>query len=68
MPVVFNLDVVMAQQKIRLKDLAKEIQITEANLSKLKNGHVKAIKISTLEKLCTALNCTPGNLLDFRMD
>ncbi|PCJ19861.1 MAG: Cro/Cl family transcriptional regulator [Candidatus Cloacimonadota bacterium] len=68
MPVIFNLDVVMAQRKIRLKDLAKEVNITEANLSKLKNGRVKAIKISTLEKLCTVLNCKPGDLLDFSFE
>ncbi len=65
MPVIFNLDVVMAMRKIKLKDLAARIDITEANLSKLKTGKAKAIKISTLEALCRELECKPGDIIDF---
>ena len=65
MPVIFNLDVVMAMRKIKLKDLAARIDITEANLSKLKTGKAKAIKISTLEALCRELECKPCDIIDF---
>ncbi len=65
MPVIFNLDVVMAMRKIKLKDLAARVDITEANLSKLKTGKAKAIKISTLEALCRELDCKPGDIIDF---
>ncbi|MCK9455710.1 MAG: helix-turn-helix transcriptional regulator [Candidatus Riflebacteria bacterium] len=65
MPVVFNLDVVMATQKVRLKDLAARINITEANLSKLKTGKAKAIRISTLEAICRELNCQPGEIMEY---
>jgi putative transcriptional regulator len=66
MPVIFNLDVVMAMRKIKLKDLAARVDITEANLSKLKTGKAKAIKISTLEALCRELDCKPGDIIDFQ--
>ncbi|MCY1181991.1 Cro/C1-type HTH DNA-binding domain protein [compost metagenome] len=65
MPIIIRLDVVMAKNKIRSKDLAEIIGITEANLSLLKNGRIKGFKIETLEKLCRALNCQPGDLLEF---
>ncbi|AIL59542.1 MULTISPECIES: helix-turn-helix domain-containing protein [Pseudomonas] len=65
MPIIIRLDVVMAKNKIRSKDLAEIIGITEANLSLLKNGKIKGFKIETLEKLCRALNCQPGDLLEF---
>ena len=65
MPIIIRLDVVMAGNKIRSKDLAEIIGITEANLSLLKNGKIKGFKIETLEKLCRALNCQPGDLLEF---
>ncbi|ANC00626.1 helix-turn-helix transcriptional regulator [Pseudomonas juntendi] len=65
MPIIIRLDVVMARNKIRSKDLAEIIGITEANLSLLKNGKIKGFKIETLEKLCRALNCQPGDLLEF---
>ncbi|CAI8945877.1 UNVERIFIED_ORG: putative transcriptional regulator [Pseudomonas vranovensis] len=55
----------MAKNKIRSKDLAEIIGITEANLSLLKNGKIKGFKMETLEKLCRALNCQPGDLLEF---
>lgn len=65
MPIVVNLDVMMAKRKIRLNDLAQQVGITQANLSKLKTGGAKALRFSTLEALCKALNCKPGDLLDF---
>ncbi len=58
----------MARNKIRSKDLAEIIGITEANLSLLKNGKIKGFKIETLEKLCRALKCQPGDLLEFSED
>lgn len=57
MTIRINLDVMMAKRKMRLKTLAKEVEITEANLSVLKNGKAKAIRFSTLEKLCAVLDC-----------
>ncbi|HIF9529095.1 TPA: helix-turn-helix domain-containing protein [Photobacterium damselae] len=65
MTIRINLDVMMAKRKMRLKTLAKEVEITEANLSVLKNGKAKAIRFSTLEKLCTVLDCQPGDILEF---
>jgi putative transcriptional regulator len=64
MPIIIRLDVVMARNKMRSKDLADIIGITEANLSLLKNGKVKGIKMETLDKLCRALACQPGDLLE----
>jgi len=61
--IVVNLDVMMAKRKIGLGDLAKEVGITNANLSILKNNKAKAIRFSTLEKLCEVLACQPGDLL-----
>lgn len=60
-----NLDVMMAKQKMRLNELATRVDITEANLSILKNNKAKAIRFSTLEALCKALNCQPADLLEF---
>lgn len=65
MPIIINLDVVMAKRKVRLKDLAKKINITEANLSKLKTGKCKAIRLSTLNALCEELKCKPGEIIDY---
>ena len=65
MPIKVNLDVVMAQRKIGLTELAKEVDITIANLSILKNNKAKAIRFSTLENICKALNCQPGDILEF---
>lgn len=65
MAIQLNLDVVMAQRKMRSKDLAAEIGITEQNLSILKTGKAKAIRFSTLEKICRVLNCQPGDILEF---
>ena len=61
-----NLDVVMAQRKMGLTELAKEVDITMANLSILKNNKAKAIRFSTLESICTALHCQPGRTTKFR--
>ena len=65
MGIIINLDVVMAQRKIGLTDLSKQVDITMANLSILKNNKAKAIRFSTLEALFRALNCQPGDLIAF---
>ncbi len=65
MGIIVNLDVMMARRKIGLGDLAKEVGITNANLSILKNNKAKAIRFSTLERLCDILQCQPGDLLVF---
>ena len=65
MGIVVNLDVVMAKRKIGLSELAQKIDITPANLSILKNNKAKAIRFSTLEQICIALNCQPGEILEF---
>ncbi len=64
--IIVNLDVMMAKRKISSGELAKRLGITPANLSILKNNHGKAIRFSTLDKLCRILNCTPGDLLEYR--
>ena len=65
MPVIVTLDVMLARRKKRAKDLATEIGITEANLSLLRTGKVKGVRFETLAKLCAALDCKPGDLLDY---
>jgi len=65
MPIIVNLDVVMAKRKIGLMELAEKINLTPANLSILKNGKAKAIRFSTLEEICKALGCQPGDILEF---
>jgi putative transcriptional regulator len=66
--IIVNLDVVMAQRKMGLTELAKEVDITMANLSILKNNKAKAIRFSTLESICKALNCQPGDILVYVED
>ncbi|HEX6410394.1 MAG TPA: helix-turn-helix transcriptional regulator [Sphingomicrobium sp.] len=66
MPIVVRLDVMLALRKKRSKDLAAEIDITEANLSLLKSGKVKGIRFATLEAICEALDCKPGDILDYQ--
>ena len=66
MPIIVNLDVMMARRKIGLSDLAAKVDLTLANLSILKNGHARAIRFSTLEALCRALDCQPGDILEYR--
>jgi len=68
MSIVIRLDVMLAKRKIRSNKLAKEIGISEQNLSILKNGKAKAIRLTTLEALCKSLNCQPGDLLEFERD
>ncbi len=63
--IVVNLDVMMAKRKISSNELAEKIEITPANLSILKTGKAKAIRFSTLDKLCEALNCQPGDILEY---
>jgi putative transcriptional regulator len=65
MPIIVRLDVLMAQRKIGLAELAEKIDLTQANLSILKNDHAKAIRFSTLEALCETLKCQPGDILEF---
>lgn len=64
--IVINLDVIMAKRKISSNELAEIVGITPANLSILKTGKAKAIRFSTLEKLCEALNCQPGDILEYK--
>ena len=68
MPIIVRLDVVMARRKVRSNVLARAIGITEANLSLLKSGKVKGMKFSTLEAICRALDCQPGDILEFQPD
>ena len=68
MEIIVNLDVMMAKRKISSGELAERVGITPANLSILKTGKAKAIRFSTLMALCHALNCQPGDLLEFRDD
>ncbi len=64
--IVVNLDVVMAQRKMSLSELSERVGITIANLSILKTGKAKAVRFSTLEAICRELECTPGDLLEYR--
>lgn len=66
MPIVVNLDVVMAIRKVSLSELADQVGITHANLSILKTGKAKAIRFSTLERISEALQCQPGDILEYR--
>ena len=66
MPIIVNLDVMLAKRKIRSNELANKIGITSANLSILKTGKAKAIRFSTLEKICEVLECTPGDILEYK--
>ena len=66
MPIIVNLDVMMAKRKISLGDLAEKIDLTPANLSILKTGKAKAIRFSTLEAICRELDCQPGDILEYR--
>lgn len=68
MPIIVNLDVMMAKRKISLGELAERIDLIPANLSILKTGKAKAIRFSTLEAICRELECQPGDLLEYRPD
>ena len=65
MPVVVNLDVVLAQRKVRSRELAEAIGITESNLSLLKSGKVKGVRFATLAAICRYLDCSPGDILGY---
>ncbi len=68
MPIQVNLNVVLARRRMRSKDLAQAIGITEANLSLLKSGKVRGVRFSTLDAICRALDCQPGDLLEWLPD
>lgn len=64
--IIFNIDVMLAKRKMSVTELAERVGITLANISVLKNGKAKALKISTLAKLCAALDCQPGDILEYK--
>lgn len=66
--IIFNIDVMLAKRKMSVTELAERVGITIANVSVLKNGKAKALKISTLIKLCEALECQPGDILEYKPD
>ena len=66
--IVINIDVMLARRKMSVTELSERVGITIANISILKNGRAKAIKIETLDKICRALDCQPGDLLEWRPD
>ena len=66
MAIVVNLDVMLARRKMRSKELAERIGITEQNVSLLKSGKVKGVRFDTLERICAALDCQPGDILEYR--
>lgn len=68
MAIIVNLDVMMAKRKISSQELAEKISITQANLSILKTNKGKAIRFSTLDKICEVLNCKPGDILDYEKE
>jgi len=68
MPIIVNLDVVLAQRKMRLNDLADGVDITPQNLSILKTGKARAIRFSTLEAICKHLQCQPGDILEYQTE
>ncbi len=65
MPIIVNLDVMMAKRKMSLNELSEKVELTLSNLSILKTGKAKAIRFSTLEAICEVLNCQPGDILEF---
>jgi putative transcriptional regulator len=66
MPILINLDVVLAKRKMSVTELSEKVGITMANISILKNGKAKAVRLSTLEEICKALDCQPGDILEYR--
>jgi putative transcriptional regulator len=68
MPIIVQLDIMLARRKLRSKDLAELVGMTEANLSLLKQGKVKGVRFETLEKICTILQCQPGDLLVYETE
>lgn len=68
MSIIVNLDIMMARRKISSGELAEKIELTPANLSILKTGKAKAIRFSTLQKICEVLDCQPGDILEYKKD
>ena len=68
MPIIVNLDVMLARRKMSLTELSERVGITMSNLSILKTGKAKAVRLETLEAICKALDCQPGDILEFRID
>ena len=68
MPIILRLDRVMADRKMSLNELSERVGVANVNLSKLKNGHVSAIRFSTLEAICDVLDCQPGDILEYNRD
>ncbi len=68
MPIIVNLDVMLAKRKMRSRDLAQLVGITEQNISLLKSGKVKGVRFDTLERICEVLQCQPGDILEFVAD
>jgi putative transcriptional regulator len=66
--IIINVDVMLAKRKMSVTELTGRVGLTMANISLIKNGKVKAIKLATLEKICEALDCQPGDILEFRRD
>lgn len=66
MPIILRLDRMMADRKMSLNELSEKVGVANVNLSKLKNGHVSAIRFSTLEAICAALHCQPGDILEYQ--
>ena len=68
MAIIVNLDVMLAKRKMSMTELSEQVGVTMANLSILKNGHAKAVRFSTLERICEVLECQPGDILEFRKE
>jgi putative transcriptional regulator len=68
MPIIVNLDVMLARRRMRSKELAERIGITEQNVSLLKSGKVRGVRFDTLERICAVLDCQPGDILEYRPD
>lgn len=68
MPIIINIDVMLAKRKMSVTELTEKVGITMANLSILKNGKAKAVRFATLEAICAALDCQPGDILEYRAE
>ncbi len=68
MPIILRLDRVMADRKISLNELSEKVGVANVNLSKMKNGHISAIRFSTLEAICDVLDCQPGDILEYKRE
>ena len=66
--IIINLDVMLAKRKMKVSDLADQVGITLANISILKNGKAKAVRLETLDKICSVLDCQPGDILEYKED